>query len=338
MIPTKGIRSLTNEGERTTESHVAAVEYADRSEASASRTKKQVQEWQMRLVNRSDLCLLVLVCLTLLCDSARSQTAEVQQAESVLQICLAETEPIEGWVKHDVENGDPIYVSPQALIREDDIRSVKAEDGEHSRNILIQLTRSAGKKMAAATEANLNKPMAILFKGSLISAPLVRSKIHRSVMISGDFSAAEIYEMLVALKPRPRVASFDAKSLAKFSARLDKALENKIFSGTVLIAIEGKIVFEKSVGFTNIEDKTPFTENSSFRLASVSKQFTAMGIMILKEQGKLDFDDDITRHLPTLPYKGVTVRHLLNHTGGLSDYIELFDKQWDVENLSLIHI
>ena len=332
MIPTKRIRSLTNEGERTTESHVAAVEYADRSEASASRTKKQVQEWQMRLVNRSDLCLLVLVCLTLLCDSARSQTAEVQQAESVLQICLAETEPIEGWVKHDVENGDPIYVSPQALIREDDIRSVKAEDGEHSRNILIQLTRSAGKKMAAATEANLNKPMAILFKGSLISAPLVRSKIHRSVMISGDFSAAEIDEMLVALKPRPRVASFEAESLAKFSARLDKALENKIFSGTVLIAIDGKIVFEKSVGFASIEDKSPLTENSSYRLASVSKQFTAMGIMILKEQGKLDFDDDITRHLPTLPYKGVTIRHLLHHTGGLSDYIELFDKQWDVEN------
>lgn len=285
----------------------------------------------MRLVNRSDLCLLVLVCLTLLCDSARSQTAEVQQAESVLQICLAETEPIEGWVKHDVENGDPIYVSPQALIREDDIRSVKAEDGEHSRNILIQLTRSAGKKMAAATEANLNKPMAILFKGSLISAPLVRSKIHRSVMISGDFSAAEIDEMLVALKPRPRVASFEAESLAKFSARLDKALENKIFSGTVLIAIEGKIVFEKSVGFANIEDKTPFTEKSSFRLASVSKQFTAMGIMILKEQGKLDFDDDITRHLPTLPYKGVTIRHLLHHKGGLTDYVDLFEKHWDTE-------
>lgn len=110
---------------------------------------------------------------------------------------------------------------------------------------------------------------------------------------------------------------------------MDRAFENKIFSGTVLIAADGKIVFEKSVGYANVEDKTRLTERSSFRLASVSKQFTAMGIMLLKEDGKLDYDDDITRHLPSLPYKGVTIRHLLHHTGGLSDYMGLFAEHWD---------
>ena len=283
-------------------------------------------------MNRIVLCLLSVVCLTLLSDSAQSQTSEFR-AKAVLEICLADTEPTEGWVKHDVEDGKPIFVCPKALIREDGIESVEAKQSEYSKtkDIYIRLTRSAGKKLAAASETNLNKPMAILFNGSLVSAPLIRSKIQRNVAISGHFSDAQVEEMLAALQPRPRIPSFDAESLDELSARLDKALENKIFSGTVLIAVEGKIVFEKSVGFANIETKSPLTENSSYRLASVSKQFTAMGIMILKEQGKLDFDDDITKHLPTLPYTGVTVRHLLHHTGGLTDYIDPFIKHWDTE-------
>ena len=131
--------------------------------------------------------------------------------------------------------------------------------------------------------------------------------------------------------PDSRVASFDAEDLAKFSARMDRAFENQVFSGTVLIAVDGKIVFEKSVGYANIADKTPFTKNSSFRLASVSKQFTAMGIMLLKEEGKLDYDDDITDHLPTLPYKGVTIRNLLQHVGGLPAYGSWFEQNWDVD-------
>ncbi len=131
------------------------------------------------------------------------------------------------------------------------------------------------------------------------------------------------------IEPRPQIPSFSDEDLDKLSKRLDKAHERKLVSGTVLLAVDGEIVFEKSIGYANVNDKTPFAENSSFRLASVSKQFTAMGIMLLKEDGKLDFDDDITKHLPKLPYKGVTIRHLLHHNGGLPDYMGLFGKHWD---------
>lgn len=285
----------------------------------------------MRFLNRSAVALLTLAFLLFIVGIARSQTDQ-SQAEAVLQICLAQTEAAEGLVQHQIEGKDPVFVNPEAVIRESDIESVEAKKGALGlTSIYIKLTREAGEKMSATTESNLKKPMAILYKGKLVAAPVIQSKLGRDVMISGNFSNTEIDEMLEALQPAPRVAKFDAESLEKFSARMDKAFENKLFNGTVLIAVEGKVVFEKSVGFANIDEKTPLNENSSFRLASVSKQFTSMGIMLLKEEGKLDFDDDITKYLPTLPYKGVSIRHLMYHTGGLADYMDLFEKHWDTK-------
>jgi CubicO group peptidase (beta-lactamase class C family) len=63
--------------------------------------------------------------------------------------------------------------------------------------------------------------------------------------------------------------------------------------------------------------------DATFRLDSVSKQFTAMAIMLLKEGGRLAYDDPISRYLPELSvYPGVTIRHLLTHTGGLPEYYD----------------
>jgi CubicO group peptidase (beta-lactamase class C family) len=64
----------------------------------------------------------------------------------------------------------------------------------------------------------------------------------------------------------------------------------------------------------------------AFRLASVSKQFTAMAIMVLAESGALAYDDPVSRYLPQLaPYEGVTIRHLMTHTGGLPEYYDVID-------------
>ncbi len=119
------------------------------------------------------------------------------------------------------------------------------------------------------------------------------------------------------------------------TTRLDELLEkmhdNHQFNGAVLLAEDGKTVYEKSLGVANINDGRKLTPASSFRLASVSKQFTAMGIMLLQEAGKLNYDDDIRKHVPELPYEGITIRHLLNHTGGLADYMALFEKKWNPE-------
>ncbi len=102
------------------------------------------------------------------------------------------------------------------------------------------------------------------------------------------------------------------------------------FNGNVLIAEKGKVIYKKSFGFSNETTKEKLNENSIFELASVSKQFTAMAIVILKEKGKLNYEDKISKYIPELSiYPDITIRNLLNHTGGLPDYMELMDSAFD---------
>jgi CubicO group peptidase (beta-lactamase class C family) len=101
------------------------------------------------------------------------------------------------------------------------------------------------------------------------------------------------------------------------------------FNGVVLVSEHSKVIYKKAFGYANMETKDTLILESNFRMASVSKQFTAMCIMILEEQGKLDYDDDFQKYLPELKYEGITIRHLLWHTSGIPDYIELMDELWD---------
>jgi CubicO group peptidase (beta-lactamase class C family) len=100
------------------------------------------------------------------------------------------------------------------------------------------------------------------------------------------------------------------------------------FSGVVLIAENGNPVYHKAFGFREFENQAPLQLSAIFELASVSKQFTAMIIMMLKKKGKLSYDDAVEKYLD-IPYKGITVRHLLTHTSGLPDYQDIMDKYWD---------
>jgi CubicO group peptidase (beta-lactamase class C family) len=104
--------------------------------------------------------------------------------------------------------------------------------------------------------------------------------------------------------------------------------EEKFF-GNVLIAENGKVLYQKSFGKANMATNADLNSESMFELASVSKQFTAMAIMLLKQQGKLNYDDSLRKFFPSLPYQHITVRQLLHHTSGLPDYVELFMKNWD---------
>lgn len=101
------------------------------------------------------------------------------------------------------------------------------------------------------------------------------------------------------------------------------------FSGAVLFADSGKIIYHQSFGVRNFETNVPIELTDIFELASVSKQFTAMAIMLLKQDGQLNYDDPIEKYLPGLSYKGITIRHLLTHTGGLPDYQAVMDEHWD---------
>lgn len=105
---------------------------------------------------------------------------------------------------------------------------------------------------------------------------------------------------------------------------IDSILSNlnreEAFSGNVLISEKGKIIYEHSFGYANAENRTPLTENTMFLIGSVAKTFTATAILKLKDQGKLNLDDSVTKFLPELSYKNVTLRQLLTHTSGLLEY------------------
>ncbi|MBX2941557.1 MAG: beta-lactamase family protein [Cyclobacteriaceae bacterium] len=101
------------------------------------------------------------------------------------------------------------------------------------------------------------------------------------------------------------------------------------FSGVVLFANNGEPIYYKAFGVRSYETNVPIELTDIFELASVSKQFTAMTIMMLKQEGKLDYDDPIEKYLPGLPYQGITIRHLLTHTSGLPDYQAVMDEHWD---------
>jgi CubicO group peptidase (beta-lactamase class C family) len=102
------------------------------------------------------------------------------------------------------------------------------------------------------------------------------------------------------------------------------------FNGNVLIAENGVPFFERSYGKADERANRMLNSNSVFELASVSKQFTAVGIVLLHKQGKLNYEDDIAKYIPELAFYGhITVRQLLNHTGGLPDYMALFESNWD---------
>ena len=91
--------------------------------------------------------------------------------------------------------------------------------------------------------------------------------------------------------------------------------------GTVLISQKGETIFSKAYGLASLEYNIPNTHNTRFNIGSLSKQFTAMGIVLLEEQNKLSIDDDIRKYIPELaPYdKTITIRHLLHHTSGIRD-------------------
>ncbi|MFV8352930.1 serine hydrolase [Flavobacterium sp. XS2P14] len=110
------------------------------------------------------------------------------------------------------------------------------------------------------------------------------------------------------------------------ASELDKLMKQAnasgVFNGSILVAENGKVIYRKAFGYANKETKQLLKPEFCFDLASVSKQFTAMGIMILKERNKLSYDEKITKYFPEFPAYGkdISIRNLLNNTSGLPLY------------------
>ena len=116
--------------------------------------------------------------------------------------------------------------------------------------------------------------------------------------------------------------------------------ERKIPGVAVLVMRDGAVERAKGYGFANLEHDVPVTADTLFQSGSVGKQFTAAGILLLAEEGKLGLDDRLARHFPGAPaaWHRMTIRHLLTHTSGIKDYGEEIDFRKDYSEDELLKI
>jgi D-alanyl-D-alanine carboxypeptidase len=112
---------------------------------------------------------------------------------------------------------------------------------------------------------------------------------------------------------------------ADFATDADELVRKHRLSGAVSVAKDGKPVLRKGYGLANAEWDIPNTPDTKFRIGSITKQFTAVAILQLVEQGKLKLDDPIARHYDGAPaaWEKVTIHHLLNHTSGIPSYTNI---------------
>lgn len=116
------------------------------------------------------------------------------------------------------------------------------------------------------------------------------------------------------------------------TAFFDSTLLRSGFSGQIVVAKKGTILYEKYAGYPDARKKDSMRANTPLHIASTSKTFTAVAILQLVQEGKLSLDDSLSRFFPALPYPGITVRMLLNHRSGLPNYVHFMDKtSWDTK-------
>ncbi len=136
-----------------------------------------------------------------------------------------------------------------------------------------------------------------------------------------------------------------AAPIAPPDAGIDGLLQRydgRVPGAAVLVLKDGQPVFRRGYGLAVVEDGTPVSPATNFRLASVSKQFTAAAILLLAEDGKLSIDDPLKQWLPSLPAvaDAMTLRQLLSHTSGLLDYEDLMDPAdtRQVHDIDVLHL
>ena len=126
----------------------------------------------------------------------------------------------------------------------------------------------------------------------------------------------------------------DAELRSTLDTYLNEKHQRASFDGCVLLLDSGRVRYSSCLGLADRRTGETLTDTTLFELASCSKPFTASAILRLMEQGRLRLDDRVQQHLPELPYRDVTLRQLLAHTGGLPDYMELLEKHWPKDRIA----
>jgi len=134
-------------------------------------------------------------------------------------------------------------------------------------------------------------------------------------------------------------------AMANEPSELAKKVEAALpaHAGACVLAINnGEVIFEQAYGLADVEAGVPCTPATNFRLASVSKQFTAAAVLLLVDRGKIALDDKLTKFFPGFPRYGdaITVKHLLTHTSGLPHYEELIPPgtTLQLDDLDVLHL
>jgi CubicO group peptidase (beta-lactamase class C family) len=190
---------------------------------------------------------------------------------------------------------------------------------------MIALKRYALTNIAIAVSENI--------RFTILSLPLLFTACH-SATPKTVVTANDSVSLLLGAKPIP-LSKAEAQRLYNACALwYDSALKLRGFNGGILVAKNGNIVFEAYNGNAHLNRTEPIDSLSSFHIASVSKTFTAMAVLKLWQDGKLNIDDEYSKYFPAFNYPGVTVRSLLNHRSGLPNYLYFMETLgWDKKTL-----
>jgi len=163
------------------------------------------------------------------------------------------------------------------------------------------------------------------------------------IVFSGLFYVLDQYKKISPTKPVASIATINVISNAAFTPIdqelrqssqhfFEQTLLRSRFNGAILVARNGKIIFENYQGLQNVLSGEPIDSSTAFHLASVSKTFTAMAILKLWENAALQLDDPVAKHLQEFPFPLITIRNLLSHRSGLPNYVHFVEKLgWDTQ-------
>jgi CubicO group peptidase (beta-lactamase class C family) len=129
--------------------------------------------------------------------------------------------------------------------------------------------------------------------------------------------------------PAPLFPPLSAVEKTNYAAAVEDVLNHSLyrtnFNGSILVAKNGEIVYERYLGFHDLRRKDSLHADIPFQIASTSKPFTAMAVLKLVEEGRLSLDDGMEKFFPGFPYPGITVKTLLNHRSGLPNYLHFME-------------
>lgn len=133
--------------------------------------------------------------------------------------------------------------------------------------------------------------------------------------------------------PNNETSESKSDELEQFKAKVDSIVNESINANepgiALLVAYDGKMLIGKGYGIRNLETKELITQSTNMEMGSVSKQFTALAILSLVNDGKISLNDTVYKYLPNKSFKNVTIKQLINHTSGLEDAEEAFLTEWD---------